>query len=182
LRQIRSAKPRLEFNLASVTGAVWIVSQDWNITDDQWAIIDEAILACDGQKARRRVREEIGLDAEDARKLVRQRCELLRRRRPADFAWSVYPCEDYLASDFASQGYWDESAQLMFIVPAPEAEVREDIAFLMIGRPGWDGIELGYRKGCAGLWAYYPTDCEFVFMAPTIASLVARWSSGELSF
>ncbi len=155
--------------------------QDWNITDEQWSTIDEAILACDALTAYRHVREEIGGDPEDAGRLVRQRYEVLRVTRPSGFAWNGYPCEDYLASDWSSHGFWDESSQLMFVVPAPEAKVRHDLAFLVIGRTGCDGTELGYRKGLAGLWAYYPIDDEFEFVAPTIAGMVAGWSSGELS-
>lgn len=29
-----------------------------------------------------------------------------------------YPCQDYFASDWSHQGFWDESARLMLIVPA----------------------------------------------------------------
>ena len=67
----------------------------------------------------------------------------------------------------------------MIVVPAPEVEAHPDIAFLAVGRSGVDGIEFGYRKGVAGLWAY-PVDGAFVYMAPTIVRLVSGWSAGEL--
>ena len=91
-----------------------------------------------------------------------------------------YPCDDYFASEFANQGYWDEPSQLMLIVPASEVKVLSEVSFLVIGRPGIDGIEFGYRAGHTGLWAYYPIDQAFVLLAPTVANLVAAFESGKL--
>ena len=92
-----------------------------------------------------------------------------------------YSSEDYLASPWARDGCWDEPSQLMLIVPEVEAGERTELEFLVVGRPGVDGIEFGYRKGKRGLWAYYPIDREFVFMAPTLVELVEGWLSGKLS-
>lgn len=91
-----------------------------------------------------------------------------------------YPCDDYFASECAERGYWDESSQLMFIVPVHEIEERIDLSFLVIGRPGVDNIEFGYRAGLSGLWAYYPVDQEFILIAPTVKKLVVDWQSGKL--
>jgi hypothetical protein len=69
----------------------------------------------------------------------------------------------------------------MVIVPAADVEEREPSGSLVVGRPGVDAIEFGYRKGLRGLWAYYPIDQEFVLMAPTVTELVEGWLSGRLS-
>jgi hypothetical protein len=92
-----------------------------------------------------------------------------------------YPCQDYFASEWAEQGCWDESSQLMLIVPATEVEERPDLLLLIVGRPGIDGILFGYRVGNPGIWAYYPIDEEFVLMAPSVAELVEGWRSGRLA-
>jgi hypothetical protein len=92
-----------------------------------------------------------------------------------------YPCDDYFASEWAEQGCWDDSAQLMLIVPAAEVEERPELSLLVVGRPGVDGILFGYRADQPGLWAYYPIDREFVSVAPSLASLVDGWQSGRLT-
>jgi hypothetical protein len=46
---------------------------------------------------------------------------------------------------------------------------------------GCDGIHFGYRDGQSGLWACYPIDGEFKFMADNVTELVEGWSSGNLS-
>jgi hypothetical protein len=92
-----------------------------------------------------------------------------------------YACADYFSSPWSTQGCWDETSQMWVIVSAAEVEERQEIRFLVVGRPGVDGIEFGYRQGRAGLWAYYPIEGEFVLMAPTVAELVEGWLSGKLS-
>ena len=64
-----------------------------------------------------------------------------------DLDHAGYSCRDYLASEWATTGLWDESAQLMFVVPASDAVEHDELEFLEIGRPGSDGILLGYRLG-----------------------------------
>ncbi len=73
-----------------------------------------------------------------------------------------YRCGDYFASPAFSSGIWDEPAQLWFIVGADDVEERQELQFLVVGRPGCDGIEFGYHKGYDGLWAYYPIGSEFI--------------------
>ena len=83
-----------------------------------------------------------------------------------------FHCDDYFASPWAEEGYWDEPAQLMLVVPVGEHELRREIDFLVIGRPGVDGIEFGYRRGERGIWAYYPVERRFAAVAETIADLI----------
>ena len=44
-----------------------------------------------------------------------------------------------------------------------------------------DGIDWGYRRGQAGLWAWYPTDGEFLWLAPTVEALLQGWLAGTIT-
>jgi hypothetical protein len=95
--------------------------------------------------------------------------------------WRDYGCFDYFASPFAEQGYYDEAGQYWYIVPADEVYEDSERPFLVIGGPGVDGINWGYRAGQTGLWAYYPLDQEFVWLAPTAKALLEGWRSGAIT-
>ena len=60
--------------------------------------------------------------------------------------WRSYNCDDYFLSPLSEGGWWDEPAQCWYIEPADRVleDARRD--FLIIGRPGVDGIQWGYRK------------------------------------
>jgi hypothetical protein len=117
----------------------------WKLDAEQWYEVDRHILACDQVTAYRTVRELTGATPEEAAGVVQRRCQELREGFPGQFAWTRFPCQDYLASDWADQGCWDETSQTVLIVPAWEVTIRDDIAFLDIGGPGFDGIRWGYR-------------------------------------
>ena len=51
----------------------------------------------------------------------------------------------------------------------------------MIGRPGVDGIEWGYRRGLRGLWAHYPIENRFVHLASTAQELRDGYASGRIT-
>ena len=85
-----------------------------------------------------------------------------------------YPCEEYFADGWAVRGHFDEPSQLWVITPLAEAYLDATIDFFAVGRSGCDGIDFGYRKGQTGLWAFYPIDREFRFMAGTIVDLISR--------
>ena len=95
--------------------------------------------------------------------------------------WQGYDCGDYYRSPLAQQGWWDEESQYWYIEPAPR--VHEDIAreFLIIGGPGVDGIEWGYRRRHQGLWAHYPIDDEFVLLAGSTSELREGYLSGRIT-
>jgi hypothetical protein len=69
----------------------------------------------------------------------------------------------------------------MLIWPVWDVRIDGDMEFLVIGGPGIDGIEWGYRIGRTGLWTYYPIDHEFVRVADSASELVERWESGDLN-
>ena len=98
---------------------------------------------------------------------------------PAD--WSHYRCDDYFNSDLPRCGWWDEASQCQYIEPVRHLVEREEKRFLVIGRPGVDGIEWGYRSGLEGVWAYYPIDDAFVWLAPSAADLREGYASGRIT-
>jgi hypothetical protein len=95
--------------------------------------------------------------------------------------WRAYPCDDYFHGGRSEGGFYDEQSQLLGIVPL--AEAYEDVShkFFAVGRSGCDGIDFGYRKDQSGLWAFYPIEQEFKFLAATVTQLVEEWRSGRLS-
>jgi len=95
--------------------------------------------------------------------------------------FSDYSCADYFDSDTFTRGVWHEPSQLWVIVPADKVAERRELEFLVVGRPGCDGIEFGYRKGLDGLWVYYPIGREFRLLAPNVAELVVGWFGGSIT-
>ena len=94
--------------------------------------------------------------------------------------WLDYPCEDYFASPFAHDGFWDESVQHWVIEPAERVDEDIEAEFLQVGRPGVDSIGFGYRKGHPGLWAFHRmVDRDFQYIAPTVNELFAAWNNGK---
>jgi hypothetical protein len=95
--------------------------------------------------------------------------------------WQNYHCSDYFASALAAQGYWDEPGQYWYIEPVERIYEDPERTFLLIGGPGVDGIEWGYRRFESGVWAYYPMDGEFVWLAATAEALLQGWLSGTVT-
>ncbi|WP_129648214.1 hypothetical protein [Peristeroidobacter agariperforans] len=91
-----------------------------------------------------------------------------------------YACDDYFESPGLVDGVWSESEQVWLIVPANEIAERPENAFLIVGRPGVDGIEFGYRRGHGGVWAYYPQEARFAYLAADVQALVDGWLSGTI--
>lgn len=94
--------------------------------------------------------------------------------------WRKYTCSDYFQSTLAETGWWDPKGQYWYIEPADR--IREDLAreFLIIGGPGVDGIEWGYRMNHAGIWAYYPIEGRFEFLATAVSALKDGYSTGQI--
>jgi hypothetical protein len=94
--------------------------------------------------------------------------------------WRVYECDDYFASSLAETGWWDEEGKCWYIERAARIYEDEGREFLVIGRPGVDGIEWGYRREHHGVWAHYPIDDVFVRVAESAVSLRDGYSSGAI--
>lgn len=94
--------------------------------------------------------------------------------------WQDFNCGDYFGSPLARNGYWDEPGQYWYVWPTERVYEDTELQFLVIGSPGVDGIDWGYRRGHQGLWAWFPIDAEFVALAPTTEALLQGWLSGAI--
>jgi hypothetical protein len=112
---------------------------------------------------------------------VAERAGLRRDAATMPKRWREFGSADYFRSPLAEQGYWNEPSQCWDVWPAKEIYERADLPFLVIGGPGTDGIEWGYRAGHTGVWAYLPIDDEFVWLAPTAEALLQGWLSGAIA-
>lgn len=95
--------------------------------------------------------------------------------------WRDFPCADYFESPICQTGWWDADGQCWYIEPAERLHEDEGREMLVIGHPGVDGIEWGYRRGVPGLWAWFPSSCEFVRIASSVADLRDGHASGRIS-
>ena len=95
--------------------------------------------------------------------------------------WRGFGCSDYFGSALAEYGYWDEAGQYWYVWPSNLVYEDADRQFLVIGGPGVDGIDWGYRADHTGVWAYYPIGREFVWLAPTADALLQGWRTGTIT-
>ena len=95
--------------------------------------------------------------------------------------WGDYNCQDYFSEGWFERGHFDEASQTLVIAPLGEAYENAEIDFFAVGRSGCDGIDFGYRKGHPGLWAFYPIDGDFNYVAATVAELIDAWCVGRLT-
>jgi len=76
---------------------------------------------------------------------------------------------------------WSESEQLWLIVSADQVVEHPEREFLVVGGPGVDGIEFGYRHGYNGIWAHYRIQDDFRLVAPSVSALVEGWFGGSIT-
>ena len=94
--------------------------------------------------------------------------------------WREYRCEEYFRDGWSERGHFHQPTQNLVIVTAEQVYEEPEFGFLAIGRSGGDGIDLGYRRGIDGLWAFYPIERNFKFMAQSVSELAEGWCSGKL--
>lgn len=94
--------------------------------------------------------------------------------------WEGYLCADYFDGGWADRGHFHEPSQCLVVVPLHQVYEKAEVGFFAIGRSGCGGIDFGYRRGHAGLWAYHPVGGRWQYMAPSVADLVEGWCSGRL--
>lgn len=120
------------------------------------------------------------LTAEQVFKHLKEHLEQLKRT-PHPAHLHGYHCIDYFGDGWAENGYFDEASQTCLVSPFRDLHPEQRTGFFAIGGPGVDSIRFGYRYGHHGLWAFYPITKEFVFLAPTLATLVEEWCSGKIT-
>jgi hypothetical protein len=104
-----------------------------------------------------------------------------RRAGSVPGRWHGFGCSDYFRSRLAEHGYWDDVGQYWYVLPSDRVYEHADLPMLVIGGPGVDGIDWGYRSGHTGLWAYYPIGRNFVWLAPTADALLQGWQAGAIT-
>lgn len=90
-----------------------------------------------------------------------------------------YSCDEYFSRWRA--GFFEQEGQHWLVLPSEDMYEVAEREFLAIGTSGCSGIDFGYRRNLAGIWAYYPIEGTFKPMAPTIEELVAGWCSNRLT-
>ena len=90
----------------------------------------------------------------------------------------AYQADDYFGTPFR-EGVYDDLSQWWMIYK--ENNVYEHDDFLVIGSPGVDQVEWGYRKGEKGIWMYEPVKQELRFLSRSLIELVEGWQSGTIS-
>ncbi len=93
--------------------------------------------------------------------------------------FSNFDCGDYLVDEFA-KGYYDDESYLQLVYAFDEVNLSDDSHVLFIGSAGADGIEFCYRLNKKGIWAYYPIDDEFKYIARDINELISGWQTGSI--
>ena len=91
--------------------------------------------------------------------------------------YESYQADEYFSTSYR-EGVYDDQTQWWLIYPEGKAHERED--FLVIGSPGVDQIEWGYRKAEPGIWQYDPVLQELRYLVPTLAQLINGWHLGEV--
>lgn len=103
--------------------------------------------------------------------------------KPSSFSpkYEGFNAEEYFTNKRFFAGIYDNESHLQLILPEEEIYIFSTEDFLVIGRPGVDGIEFGFRKNQEGIWAYYPIDQRFSLVAANIAELVRGWYAGNVA-
>ena len=94
-----------------------------------------------------------------------------------EMLYESYKADEYFGTSYR-EGVYDDRNQWWLIYPEGKAYERED--FLVIGSPGVDQIEWGYRKVEPGIWLYDPGIGEFRYLALTLTQLINGWHSGKV--
>ena len=94
--------------------------------------------------------------------------------------WRECSCDDYFHEGWFERVRFDEPSQALAVDPLVEADENADVGFFGAGRSACDGVDVGYRRGHAGLSTFYPIDCELRLVAATVAGLMDRWCSAHV--
>ena len=87
---------------------------------------------------------------------------------------------EYDVASLPREGYFSDVEQYSTLAPVIEWELHDKGAWLAVGGPGVDGIRWAVRRSQKGLFAFYPIDGEFVFVAENGPDLISKWTSGHL--
>ena len=78
------------------------------------------------------------------------------------------------------EGRYDEDNQVWLVLPKSDVYISQLSFGLVIGHPGVDGIELCFRPGHSGVWAFYPISGEWMLVADTLQDLETKWDADTI--
>ena len=91
-----------------------------------------------------------------------------------------FDCAEYFREAAFRSGFLDFASQTQLVFPEEELQLLPEAEFMVIGSPGISSVLFGFRKHHSGVWAYYPIDGDFKFMAGSIKGLVEGWLNESL--
>jgi hypothetical protein len=89
--------------------------------------------------------------------------------------------EGFDLNDAPGDGFYSTIEQYWTISPRSEWKHDPERQWICLGGPGVDRIEFGVRKGIPGVFAYYPTEDDYVFKAALVSELIRNWCDGTIS-
>jgi len=95
--------------------------------------------------------------------------------------WIRFPCAEYFDGAWSRVGFLDEASQTWVVHPESDLYERIDAGFMAVGQSGTSGIDFGYRLDLPGVWAYYPLEGTFKFIAASLSELIQGWRAGTLT-
>lgn len=83
---------------------------------------------------------------------------------------------------FSHPGYFDQNNQVDLVLPQQKWKTSSDSKFMVIGRPGTDGITFQIAKNAKNfeVYAHYPILNERVKIARNIEELIVKWKQGKI--
>lgn len=88
---------------------------------------------------------------------------------------------EYSVESLPKDGYYCELSRYWVLRPVTEWELHDAEGWLAVGGPGVDGIAWAVKKNETGLFAFYPIEREFVYVAKDGPALVSNWNSGTIA-
>ena len=95
--------------------------------------------------------------------------------------WNFKTASEFVLSSFPPEGWFSEESQYWILRLVHEWRIEEAASWIDVGGPGADGISWAVRRDHPGVWAYYPIDDDFEFIASGSQELIRGWSSGSIS-
>lgn len=87
---------------------------------------------------------------------------------------------EFVVDSLPPSGHYSSDSQYWITCPAWEWRLHDDGKWIAVGGLGVDGISWSLRQGCAGIFAHYPIDDEFVWIANDAHDLLQRWEEGSI--
>jgi len=85
-------------------------------------------------------------------------------------------------TDGYRDGYYCERSFVWVVLPENDRTKSTWNENLVVGHPGFDGVEFQVDEDSAGILAFYPNTDEIGWVAESLEDLVERWKSDRIRF